>query len=234
MGLNEEIQKAVQTILGDSWTDRDGRVVPEPEDLALDNDAIKLKGTVLYADMSGSTKLVDGYSASFSAEVYKSYLISAAKIIKAEGGTITAYDGDRIMAVFLGDFKNSTAAKVALKISYAVLHIINPAIVSQYGDGYYSLSHVVGIDTSSLFAARIGVRNDNDIVWVGRAANYAAKLTAIGENNTTFITGAVFDALHDSSKYKKNGAERQLMWKEREWTQMSNLRVYSSNWTWGI
>jgi len=29
--------------------------------------------------------------------------------------------------------------------------------------------------------ARVGVREDNDIVWIGRAANYAAKLCALSE-----------------------------------------------------
>jgi len=50
---------------------------------------------------------------------------------------------------------------------------------------------VVGIDTSALFVARIGVRNDNDLVWVGRAANYAAKLTEIPEDNTVFVTASL-------------------------------------------
>jgi class 3 adenylate cyclase len=47
------------------------------------------------------------------------------------------------------------------------------------GQYVYQLKHVIGIDSSSLFACRIGIRNDNDAVWVGRAANYAAKLSAI-------------------------------------------------------
>jgi len=73
---------------------------------------VKLDATVLYADMSGSTKLVDAFtSPKFPAEVYKCYLSCAAKIIKAGGGSITAYDGDRVMAVFLGDSKNSSAAR---------------------------------------------------------------------------------------------------------------------------
>jgi class 3 adenylate cyclase len=76
------------------------------------------------------------------------------------------------------------------------------------------------------------VRNDNDLVWVGRAANYAAKLTALNENNTTFITGDVFDKLNEASKY--GGADKTLMWKERKWVPMGNRRIYSSTWTWVV
>jgi len=38
-----------------------------------------------------------------AAEIYKTYLHCAAKIIRSEGGSITSYDGDRIMGIFIGD-----------------------------------------------------------------------------------------------------------------------------------
>jgi class 3 adenylate cyclase len=232
MGLKEDLIKEVATIFREQWTVRDGQKVPVPEDLRLGNDAVKLDGTVLYADMADSTGLVDRYHPTFAAEVYKSYLTCAARIIKDNGGSITAYDGDRIMAVFIGDSKNSSAAKTGLKINWAVHNIINPAIRLQYPNETYKAAHTVGVDTSSLFIARIGVRNDNDLVWVGRAANYAAKLTAISETNTVFITNDVFSMLNDEAKY--GGNPRQLMWRERQWTQMGNRTIHSSTWSWEV
>ena len=64
--------------------------------------AVKIEGTVLYADLDSSTNLVDEYKPQFAAEMYKTYLHCAAKIIRSEGGTITSYDWDRIMAVYVG------------------------------------------------------------------------------------------------------------------------------------
>lgn len=228
MALKEDLQTAVTDIFKYSWTERDGHGVPMPEDLRLGNDAMKLEGTVLYADMAGSTELVDAQVPSFAAEIYKAYLACAARIIKSEGGTITAYDGDRIMALFLGDYRNTTAARTALKINYTVAELINPALSKQYPNKTYKVAHRVGIDTSALYVARIGVRNDNDLVWVGRAANYAAKLCAIHEDNATFITDAVFQKLHASLKF--GGDNNQPMWRERTWTQMNNQRIHSSTW----
>ena len=46
----------------------------------------------------------------------------------------------------------------------------------------------VGIDTSELFVARTGIRRANDLVWVGRAANHAAKLSA-RSGSVSQITG---------------------------------------------
>ncbi len=231
MALKEELEEAVAKIFREAWSERDGQDVPSPEDLKLGNDAVKLDATVLYADMSDSTKLVDEQTPTFAAEIYKAYLTCAAKIVKSEGGSITAYDGDRIMAVFIGGFKNTTAARTALKINGAVHDIINPALAQQYPAKLYRLKHVVGLDTSPLLAARIGVRIDNDLVWVGRAANYAAKLSAIDEPNTIFITGDVFDMLKEPSRLGPNNA---LMWEQKRWTTMNNMRIYSSRWKWSV
>lgn len=110
----------------------DGQAVPESEALSLGKSSVKLDGTVLYADFFAFTNLVDQFDAWFAAEIYKTYLHCAAKIIRSEGGSITSYDGDRVMAVYIGDDKNSSAARTALKINYAVSKIINPAIQKQY------------------------------------------------------------------------------------------------------
>jgi class 3 adenylate cyclase len=182
--------------------------------------------------MTDSTKLVDNYTPQFAAEIYRSYLTCAAKVVKSNGGAITAYDGDRLMAVFIGDSKNSSSAKAALQLNSAVIDIVNPDISRQYPQSSYALRHVVGIDTSSLFVARIGVRNDNDLVWVGRAANYAAKLSAINEANTIFITADVFSKLRADVKY--GGSNNDLMWRPRRWSQMGDMGIYSSDWKWTI
>ena len=132
MSLVEDYSNAVEEIFKQQWSVQEGKKVPESEDLALGNDAVKLNGTVLYADLDDSTNLVDGYKPAFAAEVYKAYLSCAAKVIRSEGGVITSYDGDRIMAVYIGDSKNSSAACSALKINYAVTKIINPILKECY------------------------------------------------------------------------------------------------------
>ncbi len=179
MALRDDLQEQASKIFREGWTERDGEVVPEPSGLELGNDSVNLEATVLYADMAGSTKLVDEQSPTLAAEVYKAYMVCAARIIKDEDGSITAYDGDRVMGVFIGNSKNTTATRTAMKIHWAVGNIINPALKKQYGNGAYQIGHVIGTDTSRILACRIGVRNDNDLVWVGRAANDHTTFVAI-------------------------------------------------------
>lgn len=228
MALADDLDNEVGAIFQEIWTRRNGRVVPEPKDLGLGNDGVDLTGAVLYADLDGSTNLVDTQTATFAAEIYKTYLLCAAKIIKAEGGVITSYDGDRVMGVFIGDTPCSNATRAALKINWAVHNILRTKFA--FYNTTYVLKHAVGVDTSTLMAARIGVRNDNDLVWVGRAANYAAKLTTVNDAAPLFITGDVFDKLVDAVKF--GGADKNPMWTQRKWKTMNDMRVYSSTWSW--
>ncbi|MXY48847.1 MAG: adenylate/guanylate cyclase domain-containing protein [Gemmatimonadetes bacterium] len=230
MGLGDDLNSEVRKILQETWSKRTGQVIPEADDLKLGNDAVILDGTVLYADLDDSTRLVDTKKPFFAAEIYKCYLVCAARIIRSEGGEITSYDGDRVMAVFIGNSKNSSAARTALKINYAVKNIVNPAIKKQYPKTNYSVKHVVGIDTSELFVARTGIRGANDLVWVGRAANYAAKLSA-RSGPPTQITSDVYDMLHKNSKFGQNGKN---MWTSTTAPEIGNKRIYTSTWWWSV
>jgi len=231
MGLKADLESQVKATFSQQWERQTTDSVPAPEDLKLNaNHAKDLEtATVLYADLDGSTKMVDGNEWTFSAEVYKTFLRCAAQIIRSEDGSITAYDGDRVMAVFTGDSKNTCAVRCALKINYAVHNIIQPALAAQYQNTNFKLAHVVGIDTSQLRVARIGVRGDNDLVWIGRAANYAAKLTN-ESGKPTWITKAVYDQMNKDVKFH-NGTD---MWQPMTWVTMNNLPVYCSTYSWAI
>jgi len=233
MALKDDLKSEVAKIFGERWNTRDGRVVPAPEDIALSNDAIVLeKAAVLYADLAGSTSLVNSHTWEMAAEIYKTFLYCAAKIVRDQGGTITSYDGDRIMGIFIGPTPCSDAAICALKLNWVVKNIINPALKVQYPQQSYSVKHVVGIDVSKLRAARTGVRGGNDIVWVGRAANFAAKLTELNLDISSWITKDVYDVLKDDAKY--GGNPRQDMWKPHQWSQNGNLSIFGSTWWWSL
>ncbi len=234
MGLKDDLLSDVSDIFATRWSTRKANVVPEAEDVGLDNDAVKCdEAAVLYADLAESTKLVNEHSDSFAAEVYKAFLHCASKIVREKGGEITAFDGDRIMAIFLGDQKRTNSAKCGLQLNYAVREIINPAIKKQYPNSTYALAHAVGIDVSEIFVARTGIRGSNDLVWVGRAANYAAKLATLRESDfATWISAEVYDTMHVSSK--EGGDPKRNVWERRTWTRLPGVTLYRSNWRWSV
>lgn len=231
MGLRKELSEKVSEIFSDTWSTRNGREIPEENDIQLYNDGVKLDATVLYADLADSTDLVDNYPAQFAAEIYKSYLTCALRVINANGGEITAFDGDRVMSVFIGNSKNSSAAKAALQINWAVRKIINPALEEKYPRSNYRVSQVVGIDRSKLLVARTGIRGTNDLVWVGRAANYAAKLNGYPSGPyATYITEDVYKVLNKRSKYDDEGNS---MW-EFTRSDLEKQNVLRSSHEWSI
>lgn len=230
MGIAEDLSSDVTQILKTQWQKREGRVVPEANAVTLGNDAVNLDGTVLYADLAQSTDLVRRMQPWFAAEVYKSYLRCASKIIEHYGGVITAFDGDRVMAVFIGDSKNTSAVRSALAINHAVTKIINPAIQAQYPGTDYVVRQSVGIDTSSLFVAKTGIRGANDLVWVGNAANIAAKLCGLRvDAYSSWITESVYNLMHAEVKISSTGKD---MWERRAWTEQGGRIVYCSSWSW--
>lgn len=231
MVTKKDLEKSVADIFRDAWETREGQVVPEPKDLKLSNDAVEFdRATILYADLKASTNLVDTKVWYFAAEIYKTYLLCCANIIRDMGGEVVAYDGDRVMGMYIGGRQSNSAAKTALKIHWTVTNIINPALVSQYKNSTYQVKQVVGVDTSSIKAARTGVRGDNDIVWVGRAANYAAKLTDLDLKESSWITAAVYNYLDDELKTKGD----QKIWTKYKWTQNKDQEIYGTAWHWSI
>jgi class 3 adenylate cyclase len=225
-----DILADVKTILRSSWTLDPGRTVPDLERVGLTgNHGIQIEGTVLYADMADSTKLVDSFKSEFAAEIYKSFLLAACKVISGESGDITAFDGDRVMAVFTGTMKNTNAVKAALKINYIVKQI-NGAIAAQYPSTSFTMGHAIGIDTSKLLVAKTGIRKYNDLVWVGPAANWAAKMANVNDPGyPTWITEAVYKMLHESAKV--GGTNKTQMWEQRTWTPTGKT-IYRSNFWW--
>lgn len=229
MALGDNLRAEVRKIFQERWTTASRRAVPESVDLELRNDAVTVHGAVLYADLDGSTNLVDTHKPQFAAEIYKTYLVCAARIIESEGGTITAYDGDRIMAVYTSRNRHDKAVRSALKINYAVREIVNPAIADLYKSDY-QVKHSVGIDTSELLVARTGIRGANDLVWVGRAANYAAKLSGRC-GPPTQITAEVYDRMTQSCVIGSNG---QNMWAQATAPEIGHGKIYTSTWTWKV
>ena len=230
MATNDEIRSEVKRILREQWTTRTGYVVPEPTDLRLTaNDGVELDAAVMYADIIGSSDLVRARSATRAAEVYKTFLYSAGEIIRRYDGVITAYDGDRVMAIFIGSEKCTKAMRCALALNWVVKEIINKEDAATYPKTPYLLRHAVGIDMSKVLAARSGVWGNNDIVWVGNAANFAAKMSALRTyTGPSFVTQSVYDGSHESVRLSSTGEK---MWSYIDWPDQTN-RIIQSTWFW--
>jgi class 3 adenylate cyclase len=233
MSLLDDLKKNVDDIVAAKWNQRDGRVVPDTASVGLIGDAVRLTATFLYTDLIDSSTLATK-AKWLAAEVFQVFLSSMTRIIRSMGGEIRSFDGDRVMGVFIGDSASDSAAKCGLHMKWAFNNIIKPKIEGKYSEqlGGYSFAYCTGIDSGEVWAVRGGARNNNDLIWIGRPPNLAAKLSEMRTGYSTYITGLVFDKLTDDVKL--GGSPPRSMWEERQWPTQAKMRIYRSNWTWKI
>ena len=196
------IRMEIQNAINLGWSRRNVSTIPEAEELQLmGNSAVEFEGCVLYADMKSSTALVNEYKDFFAASIYKAFLVATCDVIANNDGKITSFDGERVMARYNGDMKCTNAVKTALQIRF-VVNEINDVLNKKYPSTRYSVDYSVGVDVSNLFAIRTGIRNHNDVAWVGSSANIAAKLSEIrGRSDNAFITKRVYSRIADVAKF---------------------------------
>ena len=230
MSLQSDLRRDVDNILKRKRELRTGRSVPESKDVRFAG-GVTLEAAFLYADLRDSTTLAST-DPPVAADVFQSFLSTTARIIKSEHGEIRSFDGDRIMAVFVGDNRFDLAAKCGLKMNWTFKNIISPKLLERHGEALkdFKLDYTTGVDAGTILAIRGGVRDDNDLVWIGRAPNIGAKLSGLKTGHRTYITGSVYDKLSDSMK--TGGEPKRSMWEACRWKAFDNLRLFRSNWTW--
>jgi adenylate cyclase len=121
------------------------------------------------------------------------------------------------MGIFVGNSKNTSAVTCGLNINWFFRHIVIKEFKSFYSHILKdtTLNQCVGIDAGIVHIARAGVRDNNDLIWVGRSPNIAAKLSGIRDGDyNTLITETVYDGMLDVAKFSASG---QNMWEQANW-----------------
>lgn len=228
----QDLTGSVNGILGSKFEVRDGQKIPESDDLPLRNQAVKVEAAFLYADLAGSAALAAACPWDTTAKIIRAYLDCAIRLIKAYGGEVRSFDGDRVMGVFIGGEKNTNATMCAREIFWCTEHLIGPratALFQSVKNSGIKIKQACGVDYGWCHAVRAGIRNNNDLIWVGRAPSFAAKLSDIREYPyCTFISDASYKVL--MSKAKISGAED--MWEKRSYTFAGKAEtIYRSKFT---
>lgn len=154
----------------------------------------------MFADLAGLTYLVDNYSYTFSSWMIRTYLLCVSEVVNATDGVITAFEGDGVMVVFTGESKEEKAVECALRVDWTIKNLLQGVLNKKFPDIDYKISHVVGIDSSTLVPLKTSVWEHYDIFWMGRAANYAANLTRVNyKNYSVLITCTVYAKLNNKS-----------------------------------
>ena len=236
MNLFEELSTTVESMFEEPWNSRDGNVIPTTDKVTLKNGCVKFDAaTFLFADLAQSSHLADELQQRTSAKIIRAFLAGVCKAISTCNGCIESFDGDRVMGIFIGDSKNTNAAKCGLLINQFVEKILSPKANNYYKSlkvRGFRISHCVGIDCSSVMAIRAGQRNSNDLVWIGRAPNLASKLSELRDFKFhTYLSHDVHSQLSDTVKFTSR--PKRSLWLPTGFRYLKeNIRVFKSDWVW--
>ncbi|UIK19397.1 adenylate/guanylate cyclase domain-containing protein [Rhizobium leguminosarum] len=225
------LQDRVNNLFGTTFDQRDGRVVPTTSDVVLKNGAVKIEAAFLYSDLAGSAKLSEACPWSTTAKVVRAFLDCATRLIIKHGGQVRSFDGDRVMGVFIGDSKNSNASICGREIHWSVRKVIQPAASKKFNsisDNGIEIRNCSGIDVGEVRAVRSGVRDSNDLIWIGKAASFSAKLSDVrAEGYCTYISSRTYNKLSKEAKFDEDGKN---MWEAQSFDFSGKSEtVYRSN-----
>lgn len=227
-----DLASETSDILTTKWDERRGNVIPETDAIALADGAVKIDATFLYADLAASSTLAQTCPWETTAKIIRAYLHCSIRLIRAYRGEIRSFDGDRVMGVFIGDLKNTHAVNCAREIFWTTLNIIDVQANKQFAsiqNNKISIRQCVGVDTGTAVAVRAGIRNNNDLIWIGRAPSLAAKLSDIREYPyCVLISDDCFNDLSDNAKVH----DGKNIWESRSLNFAgSTISVHRTNWT---
>jgi len=241
MATKEDIIKGVDDFFSGDYDITEGRVIPDVADIALGKIGKEIELAMLFIDIRESTKIVDGLRRTTAARMYKSFLWGVSKIARLNDGELRSFNGDGVLVAFIGDNKRTNAAKAALQMSWFAQKVLKPKLdaVFQNNQGLsgqgIEFDFGIGVDVGKVLVVRGGIRgeNNNDLVWVGNATNYAVKLSGLSkEGYHIYISEDVYKNMNKSSKF--GGSPEKDMWESRTWTDVDSITIYRSNWTWAV
>lgn len=196
--LRDELASEVESILADSFTisTTSTNVVPHSDDVAITfpnldakSQSCKLIDTcVLYIDIRRSTELSIQHRPKIVAKLYSAFVRAMTKCARHYGGHVRGIIGDRVMVIFDCADCYAMAVDCAILMNGTGKYVINKHFCHD------EVECGIGIDSGRMLVTKTGFRrngveraNYRNLVWLGRPANVASKLTDIANKKGEYI-----------------------------------------------
>ncbi|WP_291272505.1 adenylate/guanylate cyclase domain-containing protein [Geothrix sp.] len=131
--------------------------------------------SVLFADISGFTRMSEGMEPLVLAGILNRTFEAMTDQIFSRGGTLDKYIGDAIMAFFGAPSPDPDHARHAVEAATAMQQILQ-ALNAARPEGYPELKMRIGINSGEAFAGDIGCEKRMDYTVMGSTVNLASRL----------------------------------------------------------
>ncbi len=193
--FSDNVRLACQTTVHGDLSIR--RPVIDRVDLALADLLIRSEATervgeerclgILFADISGYTSFAERLMPYDVTHVLNRYFFLMAEVIQSNGGHVSDYIGDGMMALFGIDDDGDPAAK-AVRAGlgmFEALDDLNPYLRTMYGQEF---DIRVGVHVGEVVVGTIGIAPMEKLAAIGDAVNFASRIeTANKEVGTRFL-----------------------------------------------
>jgi adenylate cyclase len=207
--LRDELIEEVAAILEGQFTISitATNTVPQPDDPAITfpnldsrTQGAKLITTcVLYVDMRKSTDLSFAHKPQTVAKLYSAFVRAMTRTARHYRGHVRGIIGDRVMVLFDADNCFTDAVHCAIAMNTVSQYIINKHFKAN------EVRFGIGIDYGRMLVTKAGIRrhgseqgNYRNLVWLGRPANVASKLTDSANKPAEFETVQVVRVAYDT------------------------------------
>ena len=158
----------------------------------------RLETTVLFSDLRGFTSFSESRPPDLTLRLLNAYLSEMTTAIMEEGGTITSYIGDGIMALFgapVGQPDHADRALAAARAMQARLEHFNVWLADQGVDEGFRMG--IGINTGPVMVGNIGSERRLEYTGIGDTVNTAARLEGMtkGTGFSIFVSDSTRTAL---------------------------------------
>ncbi len=160
---------------------------------------IQREGTVMFSDLRGFTTLAESLTPARVIEVLNRYLSEMSDAILDHGGTLVAYMGDGIMAVFGAPLPQADHADRALKAAREMLEVrlprFNEWLRSEGLSEGFRMG--IGLNSGSVMSGHVGSERRVEYTAVGDTTNTASRIEALtkGTPHQLLMSGATREAL---------------------------------------
>lgn len=153
-----------------------GAVPAEPPPLApVEKDRLKIV-TVLFADVSGFTKMSESLNPEEVKDIMNECFQGLSGEITSRGGTIDKYIGDCVMALFGAPVAREDDPERAMDAALAMQAFLEKYSEDLQRRAGLSLSLRIGINTGKVLAGYVGTSDREDFTVMGDAVNLASRL----------------------------------------------------------
>jgi len=183
MASNSEILNTIESYLTESYERNETTIVPKKNDLIFGNHVKVMKhAVVFFIDMRKSRKILSDENDFWSVKIHKSFLKAVTHCIDNRNGHLRSFNGDGLLAFFIGENAASRAVRAAMDIKGFVLKINE--ILKENDKN--SIDFGIGIAQGKVMIAKSGKAGDDqtkqDLIWVGLAVYIAVELSEFGES----------------------------------------------------